>query len=210
MSPVILRFCLAPLLIQIFCRYGDHLYGKGDYEGAMSCYLKTVGTVQASYVIRKVSSDFHAVSACTEPEFRSSSTHNDSLTSPHTYKSYTLANLQIAILRLSSSTATRNSPMTKPSPDSFTLPLAHHLQLDVTQMVKKSMPLHSISKPQFVSFDKLPTSLTRFGLLNDIDFIRSTYGYQLRILPTSSELWSMLAISRRATRPKRGRKRKEV
>lgn len=35
-------------------RYGDHLYGKADYEGAMAAYLKTVGTVQASYVIRKV------------------------------------------------------------------------------------------------------------------------------------------------------------
>lgn len=46
------------LLIQTagFVRYGDHLYSKGDFEGSMSCYLKTVGTVQASYVIRKVSS----------------------------------------------------------------------------------------------------------------------------------------------------------
>lgn len=35
-------------------RYGDHLYSKSDYEGAMGCYIKTVGTVQASYVIRKV------------------------------------------------------------------------------------------------------------------------------------------------------------
>ncbi|GAA5984811.1 hypothetical protein JCM11641_002746 [Rhodosporidiobolus odoratus] len=34
-------------------RYGDHLYSKADYEGAMGCYLKTVGVVQASYVIRK-------------------------------------------------------------------------------------------------------------------------------------------------------------
>ncbi|GAA6048078.1 hypothetical protein JCM3770_000180 [Rhodotorula araucariae] len=34
-------------------RYGDHLYSKADYEGAMAAYLKTVGTVQASYVIRK-------------------------------------------------------------------------------------------------------------------------------------------------------------
>lgn len=40
---------------EIYRRYGDYLYGKADYEGAMGCYLKTVGTVQASYVIRKVS-----------------------------------------------------------------------------------------------------------------------------------------------------------
>ncbi|ORY88576.1 hypothetical protein BCR35DRAFT_288786 [Leucosporidium creatinivorum] len=38
---------------EIYRRYGDHLYSKSDYEGAMGCYLKTVGTVQASYVIRK-------------------------------------------------------------------------------------------------------------------------------------------------------------
>ncbi|GAA6040097.1 hypothetical protein JCM8097_002027 [Rhodosporidiobolus ruineniae] len=38
---------------EIYKRYGDHLYGKADYEGAMGCYLKTVGVVQASYVIRK-------------------------------------------------------------------------------------------------------------------------------------------------------------
>ncbi|GAA6024344.1 hypothetical protein JCM10207_003311 [Rhodosporidiobolus poonsookiae] len=38
---------------EIYRRYGDHLYGKADYEGAMGCYLKTVGVVQASYVIRK-------------------------------------------------------------------------------------------------------------------------------------------------------------
>ncbi|KAM0747362.1 hypothetical protein T439DRAFT_344059 [Meredithblackwellia eburnea MCA 4105] len=38
---------------EIYRRYGDHLYGKSDYEGAMNCYTKTVGTVQASYVIRK-------------------------------------------------------------------------------------------------------------------------------------------------------------
>ncbi|GAA5840938.1 hypothetical protein JCM11251_007644 [Rhodosporidiobolus azoricus] len=38
---------------EIYRRYGDHLYSKADYEGAMGCYLKTVGVVQASYVIRK-------------------------------------------------------------------------------------------------------------------------------------------------------------
>lgn len=48
------RKVLASEVADIYRRYGDHLYGKGDFEGAMSCYLKTVGTVQASYVIRKV------------------------------------------------------------------------------------------------------------------------------------------------------------
>ncbi|GAA5850787.1 hypothetical protein JCM9279_003922 [Rhodotorula babjevae] len=43
----------ADTIAENYRRYGDHLYGKADYEGAMAAYLKTVGTVQASYVIRK-------------------------------------------------------------------------------------------------------------------------------------------------------------
>jgi Tfp pilus assembly protein PilF len=34
--------------------YGDYLYGKGDFDGAMSQFVKTLGHVQPSYVIRKV------------------------------------------------------------------------------------------------------------------------------------------------------------
>ena len=35
-------------------QYGDHLYAKGDYDGAMQQYVHTIGYLQASYVIRKV------------------------------------------------------------------------------------------------------------------------------------------------------------
>lgn len=35
-------------------RFADHLYSKGDYDAAMQQYLKTIGTLQPSYVIRKV------------------------------------------------------------------------------------------------------------------------------------------------------------
>ena len=35
-------------------QYGDHLYSKGDYDGAMKQFVKTIGNVQPSYVIRKV------------------------------------------------------------------------------------------------------------------------------------------------------------
>ncbi|KAF9651477.1 hypothetical protein BDM02DRAFT_3154289 [Thelephora ganbajun] len=34
-------------------QYGDHLYSKGDYDGAMKQFVKTIGNVQPSYVIRK-------------------------------------------------------------------------------------------------------------------------------------------------------------
>ncbi|KAI6129765.1 hypothetical protein EDD16DRAFT_1543932 [Pisolithus croceorrhizus] len=33
--------------------HGDHLYSRGDFEGAMREYINTIGGVQASYVIRK-------------------------------------------------------------------------------------------------------------------------------------------------------------
>ncbi|KAF9012567.1 vacuolar membrane protein [Cyathus striatus] len=34
-------------------QYGDHLYAKGDYDPAMSQFVKTIGWLQPSYVIRK-------------------------------------------------------------------------------------------------------------------------------------------------------------
>ena len=41
-------------VIDIFRQYGDHLYGKGDHDGAIQQYIKTIGKLEASYVIRKV------------------------------------------------------------------------------------------------------------------------------------------------------------
>lgn len=41
---------------EIHKRYGDHLYEKADYDGAMQQLIKTIGYVQPSYVIRKVGS----------------------------------------------------------------------------------------------------------------------------------------------------------
>ena len=40
-------------IVDIQRKYGDHLYAKGDYSGAMSQYLLTVGRLEPSYVIRK-------------------------------------------------------------------------------------------------------------------------------------------------------------
>lgn len=44
-------------LIDIFTQYGDHLYSKGDHDGAIEQYMKTIGKLEASYVIRKVIHD---------------------------------------------------------------------------------------------------------------------------------------------------------
>ncbi|OBZ69121.1 Vacuolar protein sorting-associated protein 11 [Grifola frondosa] len=40
-------------IADIHRQYGDHLYSKGDYDGAMQQFVKTIGHIQPSYVIRK-------------------------------------------------------------------------------------------------------------------------------------------------------------
>lgn len=40
-------------LSDIYRKYGDFLYSKGDYESAMTQYLNTIGFLEPSYVIRK-------------------------------------------------------------------------------------------------------------------------------------------------------------
>lgn len=40
-------------LTDIFKHYGDHLYRKGDYDGAVTQYIKTIGRSEPSYVINK-------------------------------------------------------------------------------------------------------------------------------------------------------------
>ncbi|XP_059608812.1 vacuolar protein sorting-associated protein 11 homolog [Phlebotomus argentipes] len=40
-------------LAEIFRQYGDHLYGKGDYPGSVEQYVRTIGYLEPSYVIRK-------------------------------------------------------------------------------------------------------------------------------------------------------------
>ncbi|CAD7089452.1 unnamed protein product [Hermetia illucens] len=40
-------------LAGIFKQYGDHLYGKGNYQGAVEQYIKTIGYLEPSYIIRR-------------------------------------------------------------------------------------------------------------------------------------------------------------
>ncbi|CAO2635328.1 Vacuolar protein sorting-associated protein 11 homolog [Lemmus lemmus] len=40
-------------LAQIFMQYGDHLYSKGNHDGAVQQYIRTIGRLEPSYVIRK-------------------------------------------------------------------------------------------------------------------------------------------------------------
>lgn len=40
-------------LADIFKQYGDHLYGKGDFSGAVEQYTKTIGFLEPSYIIRR-------------------------------------------------------------------------------------------------------------------------------------------------------------
>ncbi|KAL0219965.1 hypothetical protein P9112_005618 [Eukaryota sp. TZLM1-RC] len=41
------------LIADVYRRYGDHLYRKGDYSAAMNKYLQTIGGLEPSYVIRR-------------------------------------------------------------------------------------------------------------------------------------------------------------
>lgn len=40
-------------VVEIFRKYGDHLYQKKDYDGAMTQYLRTIGKLEPSYIIRE-------------------------------------------------------------------------------------------------------------------------------------------------------------
>jgi hypothetical protein len=40
-------------LKDIYRKHGDHLYGKGDWEGAVGQYVRTLGHLEPSYVIRR-------------------------------------------------------------------------------------------------------------------------------------------------------------
>ena len=40
-------------MAEIQRRYGDHLYAKHDYDGAVGQYGATIGCLEPSYVIRK-------------------------------------------------------------------------------------------------------------------------------------------------------------
>ena len=40
-------------MAEIQRRYGDHLYAKHDYDGAVAQYGATIGCLEPSYVIRK-------------------------------------------------------------------------------------------------------------------------------------------------------------
>lgn len=48
-------------IADIHRRYGDQYYNAGDHEGAMDQYLKTIGHLQPSYVIRKVRDIVHSL-----------------------------------------------------------------------------------------------------------------------------------------------------
>ncbi|CAO3609654.1 unnamed protein product [Cunninghamella blakesleeana] len=40
-------------IADIFKKYGDHLYTRANYDGAMEQYIRTIGQLEPSYVIRK-------------------------------------------------------------------------------------------------------------------------------------------------------------
>lgn len=76
----------------IWARYGDYLYTKGDFEGAIAQFVKTLGFLQPSYVIRKVSPNILKLTGriprvSTDHWFYSSLMHNGYRTSLHIFRS---------------------------------------------------------------------------------------------------------------------------
>eukprot|EP00918_Siedleckia_nematoides_P018931 GHVU01040411.1.p1 GENE.GHVU01040411.1~~GHVU01040411.1.p1 ORF type:complete len:904 (-),score=100.20 GHVU01040411.1:521-3232(-) len=69
-------------IIEIFTQYGDHLYSKGDHDGAIQQYIKTIGKLEASYVIRKFldSSRIHNLTAYLQALHRASLATEDHTT----------------------------------------------------------------------------------------------------------------------------------
>ncbi|XP_022916247.2 vacuolar protein sorting-associated protein 11 homolog [Onthophagus taurus] len=52
-------------LVNIFQQYGDHLYSKGAHSSAIEQYIKTIGKLEPSYVIRKFVDSQHIESLTT-------------------------------------------------------------------------------------------------------------------------------------------------
>jgi hypothetical protein len=59
----------------IFRKYGDYLYQKADYDGAMQQYLKAIDNTEPSQVIRKVRLPLTINRFCTD--LGSISIHNE-------------------------------------------------------------------------------------------------------------------------------------
>lgn len=64
---------------EIFKKYGDHLYNKGDFDGSMEQYIRTIGQLEPSYVIRKVGSCANVSAVGAKQRLYSSWTHSVSI-----------------------------------------------------------------------------------------------------------------------------------
>ena len=70
--------------MEIYRMYGDHLYKKCDWDGAMTQYCQTIGHVEPSYVIRRFL-DAQRISNLTMYLERLHETHNgENVTADHT------------------------------------------------------------------------------------------------------------------------------
>ncbi len=64
-------------IADIYAKYGDYLYLKGDFDGSVAQYVKTLGHLQPSYVIRKVGGrSLRYLTAVLTESDSSSLTHN--------------------------------------------------------------------------------------------------------------------------------------
>ena len=78
----------------IYRKYGDHLYQKGDYDNAMSQYIKAIDNTEPSQVIRKVSRAAH------RKHFAANQADSSSIASGYTISSSTWKNYTSITRRL--------------------------------------------------------------------------------------------------------------
>ncbi len=48
-----LQDCDKSFIMDIYQKYGDHLYRRGEYDSAIAQYVETIKFIEPSYVIRK-------------------------------------------------------------------------------------------------------------------------------------------------------------
>lgn len=90
----------------IYRRFGDHLYQKADYDGAMVQYIRAIDTTEPSQVIRKVNNTLqYAINA----NFRSTLIHNVFIILFNIWSSFMTIEKQPPITRPFSSTAMQSS-----------------------------------------------------------------------------------------------------
>ena len=170
---------------EVHRRYGDYLYAKGDFDGAMGQFVKTLGYLQPSYVIRNVGLSYRYRS---ESHCISFSTLSGYTISLPISKNSTPAVSPIQITRPSCSTATPKHLIGPASTHS-----SRPRRSDPTSPVVVSTICHLTWKQPFESVARPASSSKRRTLPKNTDGMRSTCGFKSRMRRSTRTLYGICA-----------------